>query len=133
MQKKLKVKTLKKRVWSVFSRYIRTKYSVNGLCTCFTCGTVKPINQMQAGHGISGRRNSILFLEEIVRPQCYGCNVGQGGMYEVFVPKLIDLYGRCGYEEFVRLKNTSVKFTVEDLLDMEADFKSRIEDLREAA
>ena len=120
---------VKKKVWTTFSKYIRTKYSKDGYCECFTCGRSKPIKEAQAGHGIGGRTNAILFLEEIVRPQCYGCNIGKGGHYEIFVLKLIDLYGRDGYEEFIRLKNTTVKFTIPELLEMEAEWKAQIKEL----
>lgn len=97
------------------------------MCECFTCGTVKPIKEMQAGHGVSGRTNGVLFLEEVVRPQCVSCNMFKGGMYEVFIPKLIDLYGRDGYEEFVQMKNTTVKFTIPELEDMETYYKEQLE------
>lgn len=85
---------------------------------------------MQAGHGVSGRTNGVLFLEEVVRPQCMACNVFKGGMYEVFIPKLIDLYGRDGYEEFVRLKNTPTKFTIPELEDMMEEWKEQTKLLR---
>ena len=119
---KIGLKAQKKRTWKAFSKYIRTKYSDGENCECFTCGTVKPWKEMQAGHGISGRTNAILFLEEIVRPQCVACNMFKGGMYEVFVPKLIDLYGREGFDEFVRLKNTTVKYTIAQLKEMEDEW-----------
>lgn len=125
--KKQKLSTVKKKVWTVFSKYIRHKYSKDGMCECFTCGTVKPIKEMQAGHGVSGRTNGVLFLEEVVRPQCVSCNMFKGGMYEVFIPKLIDLYGRDGYEEFVQMKNTTVKFTIPELEDMETYYKEQLE------
>ena len=64
MPKKPNLKNLKKKVWTLCSKYIRLKYSdKDGNCTCFTCDTVKPWKEMQAGHGISGRTNSILFLD----------------------------------------------------------------------
>jgi len=119
---KVTLKSQKKRTWTAFSKYIRTKYSTDGICECFTCGVQKPIKEMQAGHGVSGRTNGVLFLEEVVRPQCVACNMFKGGMYEVFIPKLIDLYGRDGYEEFVRLKNTPRKFTIDELKEMEEEY-----------
>ena len=84
---------------------------------------------MQAGHGISGRTNAILFLEEIVRPQCVACNMFKCGMYEVFVPKLIELYGLDGFNDFVRLKNTAVKYTISELEDMEKQYKEATNEL----
>ncbi len=118
----MSLKAQKAKTWKAFSRYIRHKYSDGDNCECFTCGCVRPIKEMQAGHGISGRTTSILFLEEIVRPQCVACNMFKAGMYEVFIPKLIDLYGREGYEEFVRMKHQPRKFTVEELKEMEDEW-----------
>lgn len=44
---------------------------------------------MQAGHAIGGRTGAVLLDEEIIRPQCYRCNVALRGNYPVFVTKLI--------------------------------------------
>ncbi len=126
-KRKKSLKSVKKKAWSTFSKYIRTKYSKDGMCGCFTCGRQKPIKEIQCGHGVSGRSNGVLFLEEVCRPQCYGCNVGQGGMYEVFIPKLIELYGMDGYQEFVRMKNTPVKFTIPELEDMMEEWNDYLE------
>lgn len=129
---KLSLKGQKKRTWSMFSKYIRTKYgNGDGTCTCFTCGTTKPLKEMQAGHGVGGRTNGVLFLEEVVRPQCYGCNIGRGGNYEVFIPKLIELYGMDGYQEFVRMKNTPKKYTIMDLQDLYNEYKEAIDGLQQ--
>ena len=126
----MSLKTQKKKTWQAFSKYIRHKYSNgDGTCACYTCGTVKPIGEMQAGHGLSGRTNAKLFLEEIVRPQCVACNMFKGGMYEVFVPKLIELYGLDGFNDFVRLKNTTVKYTISELEDMEKQYKEATNEL----
>jgi hypothetical protein len=45
--------------------------------------------EAQAGHGLSGRGNSILFDPEICRPQCISCNIFKGGNYDIFHQKLI--------------------------------------------
>jgi len=64
------MKKAKKKAWIQFSRYIRLKYAKNGFVKCYTCSTVKHWKEMQAGHGIGGRSNAVLFNEDIVRPQC---------------------------------------------------------------
>ena len=122
--KKPSIKALKDKAWVQFSRYIRLKYSdQNGVCKCITCGKSMHWKEAQAGHGIPGRSAGILFLEEIVRPQCYRCNVPMRGMQEVFIPYLIDMYGRDGYESFMRLKHSAGKFTQETLEAMRDEFK----------
>jgi hypothetical protein len=126
---KLTLKGAKKKAWTAFSLYIRTKYSKDGMCTCFTCDREYPIKEIQAGHGVPGRSNSVLFLEEIVRPQCPGCNVFQAGRYDVFIPKLIEMYGLDGYKEFQRMKNDTKKLTINDFLDIEREYKEALDDL----
>ena len=115
----------KKKCWDAFSRYIRLKYSDNGWCTCVTCPKKGwwTGDGFQAGHGISGRGNGVLFLEEVVRPQCFSCNSTQNnGMYNVYVPLLIEWYGQDGYDEFMVIKNQSKKYTKEELDDMRKEF-----------
>jgi hypothetical protein len=94
------LKAIKKNLWTLFSRYIRLSYSnKNGLCQCYTCGIVLPYKQLQAGHAITGRRNAILFEEQIVRPQCYQCNIHKHGLYQIFIPKLCIEIGIDKYQE----------------------------------
>ena len=74
---------LVKKLDSIFSKYIRLKHSKNGICTCFTCGRKYEVKKIHAGHFMSRRHYSTRWDEENVRPQCYGCNVGnQGKQYE---------------------------------------------------
>ena len=121
------MKALKKKAWTLFSQYIRRKYSDNmGNAQCFTCGIVKPWKELQCGHGISGRGNFVLFLEEVCRPQCYGCNVGRGGNYEVFIPKLIDLYTREQYDNWVAESRKPMKRTRADYLELIGELESRL-------
>ena len=122
------MKKLKTKAWSLFSQYIRRKYSDKlGNCECFTCGIVKPWKEMQCGHGISGRGNFVLFLEEVCRPQCYGCNVGRGGNYEVFIPKLIDLYTKEQYEAWVAESRRPFKRTRADYLELIEDLETNLD------
>ena len=126
------MKKLKTKAWSLFSQYIRRKYSDKlGYCECFTCGAVKPWKEMDAGHGIGGRGNFVLFLEEVCRPQCKSCNLkqpfGKDGNYEVFIPKLIDLYTKEQYEEWVIESRKPMKRTKADYLELIEDLKQRLE------
>ena len=95
---------MRKTAWSWFSKYIRTRDCLKTTGTteagrCFTCGNYKPIEELQAGHGIGGRTNGILFDEEIVYAQCIRCNNYLRGNYENFIPYLIRLYGIDWYED----------------------------------
>ena len=124
---KVKNKTIaKKRAWAAVSKYVRTLHSRNGLCTCYTCGDTRPISEMQAGHAIQGRGNSILFETDGIRPQCAGCNVWQHGRLDIFVPRLIDDIGRQRYDELLALKGKEKKYSKEDYLEIESEYKQKL-------
>ena len=121
-KKKITVSKMKKKAWNEFSLYIRLKYSdAYGIGHCYTCGAKRHYKALQAGHGIGGRNNAVLFKEEIVRCQCSGCNLWGGGKYSIFTEKLIDEYGAKKYAQFVRESNKTVKMTV---LDYQAIFEA---------
>ena len=123
---KLTLKGAKKKAWDACSKYVRHKHSRDGLCTCYTCGVSKPVSDIQAGHAIQGRGNSILFETDGIRPQCASCNVWQGGRLDVFIPKLIDEVGRQRYDELLALKGKPRKFTISELLELEQYYLERI-------
>lgn len=121
-RKKVTITKIKAKAWSEFSLFIRLKYSdVYGMAVCYTCGAKKHYKSLQAGHGIGGRNNAVLFMEEVVRPQCAGCNLFGGGKYSIFTEKLIGEYGAEKYAEFVRESNKEKKMTV---LDYQAVFEA---------
>ena len=123
-------KITKQKVWEVFSMYIRLKYAgKKGNEICYTCGIVKNWKDMQAGHGFSGRGNSILFDERIVRPQCKRCNIFLRGNYDIFHAKLIKEYGKDFLNEINKLKKTIKKFTQSELRELYEHYKREVEKL----
>ena len=135
MQKKKVTKTrAKKRAWTAFSEYIRTRDTKPDWPTgrsgkCVTCQRTYDFKQLQAGHFIPGRMNSVLFHEELVYPQCYSCNMHLGGN-----PRAYDRFMRSKYspeeiEEFDKLPNVTKKYTVEDLLDLEKYYKNKTKEI----
>ena len=119
-------KKAKEKAWATFSKYIRLKSSRNGYATCYTCGIVKHWKELQAGHGIGGRNNSVLFLEEIVKPQCVGCNVFGRGKYAVFTRKLIDELGLEEYDRIVTESNQVRKYSEMELKEMESQWSAYV-------
>ena len=75
---------LVKKIDKLFSLYIRNRYSKNGKAKCFTCGKVDDIKRLHAGHFMSRKHYSTRWLEDNVKPQCYGCNVMQQGQQYKF-------------------------------------------------
>ncbi len=99
----LTIKYLKDRTWDACSIYIRQKYIIDGsggLARCYTCRKLTHWTKLQAGHGIGGRNNAVLFKEEILRPQCLACNVFLHGNYTVFTRRLIEENGLETYKQW---------------------------------
>ncbi len=58
-----------------FSRYIRLAYSnYLGKCTCYTCGIIKDIKEVDNGHYMKRAHKSTRYHEDNCRPQCKTCN-----------------------------------------------------------
>lgn len=80
MKKKISKSSAKKKAWKTYSEYIRRSYAdAFGYLNCYTCGIKMFWKESDCGHGMPGRNNAVLFMEEVCRPQCIGCNVfGRG-------------------------------------------------------
>ena len=128
MVKKKTVKDLKKEAWKWFSKYIRLSYADEfGDVYCYTCGIKDNWKNMEAGHGIGGRTNNILFDESIVRPQCRQCNIFYHGNYDVFHLRLIDENGVEWFEKKVNQKFVSKSFTPQELEEIIEKYKKLTE------
>lgn len=134
--KKKSVARLKRKLWSIFSEYIRlrdclmtTGTLTRGKCIC--CEAELPFKDLQAGHFIAGRGNAILFDEECVHSQCRVCNIIKGGNILVYRRKIIDLYGK-GYDEILEKRAIPTrKFTVEELESLISEYQGKIKLLEE--
>lgn len=115
MRKKLKkirsLGKLKKDFDSVFSKYIRQRYSKNGLVQCVTCGEWKKIKEMQNGHYVSRTYLSTRFYERNCHPQCVACNVFKDGNLDEYSLWLIGTYGDGILEELNKKKWESKKYS----------------------
>ena len=92
------ITALKKRLWKIFSIYIRMRdcLETTGTIThgkCCTCGRDYPIGKLQAGHFIPGREDSILFDPTCVHAQCYRCNVQHSGEWVKYFRFMEKKYG----------------------------------------
>lgn len=137
MIKKITATKAKKKAWDAFSLYIRYRDSKRTIgnfiqCKCITCGTVRPTTGagcIHAGHFIPGRKNGVLFHEDLVHGQCGVCNMWKKGDWINYERAMIALYGRDKVEEFKKLADVTVKYTISDYLEIEATFKQKIIDL----
>ena len=130
--KKKTVAKAKKKVWTVFSVYIRMRDCLRTTgCTswglCITCGKRNHFKLLQAGHFIPGRHNANLFSEKGVHAQCYNCNVNLRGNTLEYRRKIIELYGEGVDEELEETDKQVRKFTIPELEELEASLREKIE------
>jgi hypothetical protein len=57
-----------------FSRYVRLFYSIDGNCTCYTCGKIHPIKEVDNGHYQKREHKATRYHISNCRPQCKTCN-----------------------------------------------------------
>lgn len=125
------VRWYKKKTWETFSLYIRLKYAdVNGFENCVTCGAFKHYKEMQAGHFIQGRHNSILFDERNVHPQCYHCNIGLGGNQLRYYRFMQNKYGEYVVKELENLDLEKRQFTKDELIELRTRYKLLINEMK---
>jgi hypothetical protein len=125
-----KPKALKAKAWKLMSELVRRKFSDRlGMCTCYTCSERMDWREIQAGHGIGGRGNYVLFLEEVIRPQCAICNIHRQGNYQVFIPRLIEDYGIDSFQEWVIESRKPFKRSKGDYVSLVYELQARLTDL----
>lgn len=133
-RKKTSYERAKERAWSAFSKYIRLRDCIKTTTfkdqgQCVTCGKFFPFKELQAGHAIGGRNNSILFDEQLVNAQCRGCNGYGGGRYGDYSVWYIHTYGLKNWEEKNQLKWEERKYSEEDLVRIEKLYKDKFNKL----
>jgi len=130
------VAKLKGEVWILFSDYIRKRDCLRTTGDidwgkCITCETLRKRGELDAGHFIQGRMNSILFDETCVHAQCRRCNRFRGGEPLKYRRAIIRLYGE-GYDVELEEKAMETKgFTREELTELKKYFQSGIKELEQ--
>lgn len=124
------ISSLKKKAWKLMSEFIRRRDADwKGEVQCVTCGLVKHWKQLQAGHFIPGRRNSILFDERNIHAQCYGCNVMKQGNTVKYFRFMQRTYGDTVIEELEHLNTIDKQFQPKELEELIQDLKQKINEL----
>ena len=124
-RKKTPKSKAKEKAWKEFSRFIRLRDADNnGMVKCCTCDAAKHWKEMQAGHYPQGRGNAVLFDEEAVHGQCYGCNVCNHGRLDVYAIFMVKKYGQEILDEMVRRKNISITYFESDFKEIAQKYKN---------
>jgi len=115
--------------WKAFSVMIRkSKANHHGFGVCVTCPpdkAIKPWRELQAGHFVAGRNNSVLFDERLVWSQCSFCNVilkGNPIQYFLFMKSLG--YTDEQLKEFDNLKHQIKPMSANDYKEIYERYKS---------
>lgn len=134
MARKSPLQLAKNKAWKQFSVYIRTRDCLKttgnpGRGACCTCGREYDFPQLQAGHFIDGRNNAVLFSEQGVHAQCYGCNVLKHGNKVAYFLFMETTYGREIIDELVLESNQTIKRRAFDYDDLCELYKHKTADL----
>lgn len=129
--KRKSVPRLKRKLWSVFSRYVRLRdcMATTGTLTrgcCITCGVEFPFNQLQAGHYIAGRNNAVLYNEEMVHAQCAHCNFTLEGNHPKYTKAIIRMYGEDAPNRMELESERTFQYSALDIEELTCYYKEEI-------
>lgn len=110
-RKPLTLSKWKKKVWIVFSKFIRNRDN----WTCFTCGKREESGQMHAGHFIPRTHSNTLFDEMNVHAQCSQCNMFNQGQPHIYAQKLIAKYGLDEFQKLVERGKEIKQYKIPEL------------------
>ena len=120
----------KEKAWKAFSLYIRHRDSLDGeICMCCSCGRIYPLKKMQAGHFIPGRSNAVLFEENGVHAQCYGCNVGKGGNWPGYYEFMLAKYGETEILRQLSERNKIIQYKTSDYLEIAEKYTQKLKEI----
>ena len=121
--KKKSISTLKKKLWTHFSLYIRTRDNF----TCFTCGHKDEGGKIHCGHFIPKASGglALYFNEDNNHAQCYWCNIFLGGNQYEYGKRL----GEEKVEELYKLKQQSWKWSVKEYEQKIEEYKNKLQEL----
>jgi len=128
--KKVSVTSAKKRADSAFSLFIRTRDSVNGVCTCVTCVCKVPIKAAHAGHFISRKDLSTRYDERNVNAQCFACNIHRKGEQYLHSLYIDAKHGAGTSSELLELSRQLRQMKVQDYLDIAERYKNLLEEIK---
>ncbi len=121
--KQRKLSALKTELDGLFSHWVRRTNSVNGYCTCVSCGAVKPWQEVDAGHWVSRVHLSTRWHPLNVWPQCKRCNGFLGGNYPAYSLWMFENVGLTMMQDLQEMKKQSLKIS-------RVGYEERIEEVK---
>lgn len=135
-----KISKLKEQAWNEFSRFIRLRDRledpdtgcITDYAACCTCGKTAHWKELQAGHFVPGRMNSILFDEQGCHAQCRACNLFKNGNLIEYWPFMEKKYGKRVINRIKKASKQTRKFTKEELVEIRDRYKKLADQLERA-
>lgn len=137
-QSAINVTQMKRLAWKSFAQCMKQELCVKSTGSpkegiCYTCKKHYPIEKLQLGHLVNGRRANDLFDEKNVELQCFDCNVGNHGRQGIFLLNKIEDATQSGmsYEEAVRyyeqlfFAKKRKPYTIEELHEIYVTYSRR--------
>jgi 5-methylcytosine-specific restriction endonuclease McrA len=119
---------LEKKLDKVFSQYIRLKGAdAGGTVECVTCNQLFYWKETDCGHFIKRQYRSVRWDERNVGVQCTRCNHYMGGRQDDYSRYIIKTYGYLVFDELMRLKYQTMKFTKLDIQQKIDEYKEKLE------
>jgi hypothetical protein len=135
--KKPKASTLKRKLWALFSEYVRRRNADHaGNATCVSCGAVAPWKQMQGGHFVRASAGMNTYFDETnVNVQCLRCNVFLDGNMAAYALYMVKTYGNDILAALDERRRVVRKISTSEYLELIEAYKSKLRALenREAA
>lgn len=127
------VASVKKRLWAIFSEYIRRKDAdVDGNVRCFTCGKVSHWKELDAGHYFAKTNGVAMYFDERnVHPQCTGCNRFRHGNLPMYAINLRKKYGDGILEQLDEARRKILKISSAEYYDLIDNYEEKLAGLSE--
>lgn len=122
-------KNIVKSLDTVFSLYIRKRFSKNDIAECYTCGKKEHYKKLQCGHFMSRKNYSTRWDEINCQVQCYACNVVRYSEQFKFGLKLNADFGENCAEKLQQKSIGIVKYSNTDLLEKIDYYKNKLLEL----
>jgi hypothetical protein len=120
------IKELKQQAIKQFERYILTiNADKHGKVKCYTCEKIIPLSKARVGYAIKGA-NSLLFDEEIAKPQCEEC-FNSPIIKILFVNKLLQENDNEFIDDKIKQKFKPKRFTEDELKEIIKKYKGLAE------
>lgn len=115
-----------------FSRFIRLKHSEDGKCTCYTCGVVLDIKEVDNGHYMKREHKATRYHENNCRPQCKTCNgdIKHNGKQIEFRENLANEIGLKLVEKIEKLSRTTIKANYQFYRGLSDHYREKVKELQ---